>query len=245
MRLICYTDRHTHIAIEPAQVRRDWMDKTINRSAYRCLPLNIANSHGWVILNTAPIVAEWSGEEGVDAISIQSLDGNGSLTAASIFGSGVLTFPVDGLFRTEPGYDLMVMGPANAPKDAIQPLTGIVETDWSPFPFTMNWTFTRQHTPVTFLRDEPICMIFPIQRGLVEAVEPEFRLFENEPKVLDTLSDWAESRDQFIQDMKVEGSAAQARQWQKDYFDGGGRFAQAPIDHRTKVQVKPFPRLPD
>ena len=101
MRLICYTDRHTHIAIEPAQVRRDWMDKTINRSAYRCLPLNIANSHGWVILNTAPIVAEWSGEEGVDAISIQSLDGNGSLTAASIFGSGVLTFPVDGLFRTE------------------------------------------------------------------------------------------------------------------------------------------------
>lgn len=182
MRLMCDTGRHSQIRIAPAAVRRDWMDKTQQRSAYRCLPLNIANAHGWVILNGVPIMVEWNGADGVDAITIKSLDDSASQTAASIFGSGVLTFPVDGLFRTDPGYDLMVMGPANAPKDAIQPLTGIVETDWSPFPFTMNWKFTRPHAPVTFERDEPICMIFPMARGLVEAVEPEFRLFENEPQ---------------------------------------------------------------
>lgn len=245
MRLICYIDRHSQIRIAPAAVRRDWMDKSQQRSAYRCVPLNIANAHGWVILNRVPIMVEWNGADGVDAITIKSLDDSASQTAASIFGSGVLTFPVDGLFRTDPGYDLMVMGPANALKDAIQPLTGIVETDWSPFPFTMNWKFTRSHAPVTFERDEPICMIFPMARGLVEAVEPEFRLFENEPQVLEPLSDWAESRHQFLQDVTVEGSAAQAKQWQKDYFDGGGRFAVAPDDHRTKVQVKPFRHLPD
>ena len=38
----------------------------------------------------------------------------------------------------------MVTGPFNQPKDAIQPLTAIVETDWAPFTFTMNWKFTRR-----------------------------------------------------------------------------------------------------
>ncbi len=39
---------------------------------------------------------------------------------------------------------MWVGGPPNHIKDGIQPLTGLVETDWLPFPFTMNWMFTRK-----------------------------------------------------------------------------------------------------
>jgi len=35
------------------------------------------------------------------------------------------------------------MGPPNWPKDGVYPLSGLVETDWLPFPFTMNWQMTR------------------------------------------------------------------------------------------------------
>jgi Family of unknown function (DUF6065) len=31
-------------------MERAWMDATDQRFAYRCLPLNIANAHGWEIL---------------------------------------------------------------------------------------------------------------------------------------------------------------------------------------------------
>ena len=41
------------LRIRPAPVERLWMDRTNERSAYRCLPLNIANAHGWEILCTA------------------------------------------------------------------------------------------------------------------------------------------------------------------------------------------------
>ena len=34
---------------------------------------------------------------------------------------------------------MWAMGPPNHVKDGIQPLVGLVETDWLPFPFTMNW----------------------------------------------------------------------------------------------------------
>jgi Family of unknown function (DUF6065) len=151
------------------------MDQTTNRFAYRCLPLNIANAHGWLILNTVPFIANWNGEPDIGAISVQSCGVGTPLLARSHFGYGVLTFNVNALFRTEPGYDLMVSGPLNRPKDAIQPLCGIVETDWAPFTFTMNWKFTRKFSSVSFESDEPFCMIFPIKRGLIQAFEPGSR----------------------------------------------------------------------
>ena len=171
--------------------------------------------------------------------------------ASSHFGHGVLTFNVNALFRTEPGYDLMVTGPLNQPKDGIQPLTGIVETDWSPFTFTMNWKFTRKHSPVAFERDEAFCMIFPLKRGLVEEVEPEIRALETDQEVSDAYFVWADSRRDFNKELQLAGSPAQAQKWQKDYFRGtvpggpptragGPGFGTAPADHRTKLKLREF-----
>ena len=240
MRLICYATSGEPPNIVPAPVERGWMDGTDAGFAYRCLPLNIANAHGWLILNPVPFVAEWDGGAGLDAVVVRPIAAGTGVIALSHFGWGVLTFNVTGLFRTEPGYDLMVTGPLNRPKDAIQPLTGIVETDWAPFTFTMNWKFTRKHTPIAFERDEPFCMIFPVQRGLVEAVEPEFRAIDSDAEVHDAYTAWADSRRAFNERLQVPGSDAQAEKWQKDYFRGGSRFGESPPDHRTKLRVKPF-----
>jgi len=141
MRLICYPTSGPPPRILPAPFERTWMEETNNEFAYRCLPLNIANAHGWIILNSTPFTAHWDGGAGIDAVKVEPQGGGEPLLALSHFGHGVLTFNVNGLFRAEPGYDLIVTGPFNQPKDAIQPLTGVVETDWSPFAFTMNWKF--------------------------------------------------------------------------------------------------------
>jgi hypothetical protein len=239
MKLVCYPTSSEPPRIVAAPVERDWMDNTGGAFAYRCLPLNIANAHGWLILNDAPFVAQWNGAESLDAIRIEAMETEGaSLLASSHFGNGVLTFHINGLFRTEPEYDLWVTGPTNMVKDGIQPLTGIVETDWSPFTFTMNWLFTRKNAPIAFERDEPMCMIFPLPRGLIEKVEPEFQLMESAPEVEGVYRDWAASRLKFNEELKIHGSAAQMEKWQKDYFSG--RSVNAPVSHRTKVKVKPF-----
>ena len=241
MRLICYPTSGAPPKLVPAPVERDWMDRTIAGFAYRCLPLNIANAYGWLILNGAPFVAEWDGGMGLEAVTVQPATPDTAVGADSHFGSGVLTFSIGALFRTEPGWDLVVTGPLNQPKDAIQPLTGIVETDWSPFSFTMNWKFTRKFTPVAFERDEPFCMIFPIQRGAIEQVEPELRPLEADPEVHAAYTSWAEGRRAFNEGLKVKGSKAEEEKWQKDYFRGSDRYAAAPTDHRTRLRVKPFP----
>ncbi|MBX6324295.1 MAG: hypothetical protein IRY94_20990 [Rhodospirillaceae bacterium] len=239
MRLICLPTSGEPPRIVPAPHERAWMDATPDGFAYRCLPLNIANAHGWQILNDVPFVAEWDGGTGLEAVSVRPVD-EGRPSAFSHFGAGVLTFEVRALFRTEPGYDLVVTGPVNEPKDGIHALTGVVETDWAPFTFTMNWKFTRRGTPVAFERDEPFCMFFPVRRGLVEEVEPRIVRMEDEPQIAAAYRRWAESRARFNQALKEEGSEARVQKWQKDYVRGSSVFAAAPPDHRTRLRVKPF-----
>ncbi|MBV9552810.1 MAG: hypothetical protein JO032_08475 [Alphaproteobacteria bacterium] len=241
MRLICYSlPGRAPPLIVPAPLERSWMDRSPQGFAYRCLPLNIANSHGWLILNSAPFVAEWDGRAEIDAVAVRAIGEPAELLASSHFGSGILTFRVNALFRTDPGFDLVVTGPINQPKDAIQPLTGLVETDWTAATFTMNWKFTRKRTPVAFERDEPFCMIFPIQRGLIETVQPVIRPLAAEPELESAYTLFAESRRAFNQDLAVPGSEAQREQWQKDYVRGRGAAAGAPPDHRTKLTLLEF-----
>ena len=118
-----------HVEIRPAPVDREWMDQTNLRFAYRCLPLSIANAYGWELLVASGFVATWNGKDDLAAITVVP-DAGSSAPAISHFGHGILTFYVPCLFRTAPGFDLMVQGPVNSPKDAIGPLAGVVETDW-------------------------------------------------------------------------------------------------------------------
>ena len=135
---------------------------------------------------------------------------------------------------------MLATGPFNQPKDGIQPLTGIIESDWAPFTFTMNWKFTRKNMPISFARDEPFCMVFPIKRSSIERIEPEFRAMEADPEVKEAYTAWAESRRTFNQDLKIPGSEAHTQKWQKDYFRGSARFGETPPDHRTRLRAKEF-----
>jgi len=238
MRLICYPTSGAPPRVRTAPVERTWMGATPEGFAYRCLPLNIANAHGWQILAPAGFMALWTGGAGTESIIITPT-GTVAPAALSHFGQGILTFHVTGLFRTEPGYDLWVTGPVNEFKDAIQPMSAIVETDWSPFTFTMNWKFTRANQPVSFAEDEPFCTIFPIRRGLAEEVEPEFKVMAEDPEVEAAYNKWSADRTAFNKDLQVPGSAAQTAKWQKDYFKGAG-FGTAPADHRTKLKLRDF-----
>jgi hypothetical protein len=239
--LIAYLVGEGALTIRPAPIEREWMDATGERFAYRCLPLNIANSHGWEILSPVGFAAGWTGGPGVDALVIQT-DGGAPAPASSHFGGGILTFHVPTLFQTEPGYDLWVQGPVNRPKDGIYALTGVVETDWSPFTFTMNWVFTRSGALLRFEKDEPICHIFPVKRGELEALSPRVAPIDEAPELKARYDAWSASRGGFNAELKTPGSDAQAQRWQKNYYRGQDSegVEVADDDHRTRLRLRPF-----
>ena len=84
MRLICYPTSGDPPKIVAAPVERAWMDRSEQGFAYRCLPLNIANTHGWLLLNTVPFVARWDGSPGLDAVSLCAAAAGAPLLASSL-----------------------------------------------------------------------------------------------------------------------------------------------------------------
>jgi len=136
---------------------------------------------------------------------------------------------------------LWIGGSPNQPKDAIYPLTGVVETDWSPFTFTMNWRFTRTNHWVHFDAGEPICFFFPVQRALLDGIKPVMAPIDAEPGLLDRFQDWSRGRDAFVLRMANEPPPAPAEKWQKHYYRGVDMSEREQIgDHRSRLRLKPF-----
>jgi hypothetical protein len=205
--------------IVSAHADRAWLNELPERFAYRCLPLRLANQYGWFLLNSHTFRARWSGGAGKRDIAIEC-DGEPPFSAVSHFGSGILTFEIPFLFRTPPGYNLYVRGPANLPKDGIAPLEGVVETDWAVATFTMNWRFTRPDVWVGFDRDEPVAMITPIRRGDLESMSPEERQIEDEPQLADAYGTWHMSRELFLVENALGHHASINESWEKHYTVG-------------------------
>ncbi len=148
MKLTCYALKPDPPVLRTAPSTRAWMDRIPDNHACRCLPLNIANTHGWDVLSPCDLTASWSGGIHARAIRFAAQEGYANLAqfAVSHFAFGIVTFHLGYLFQTEPGWDLFASGSLNTIKDGIAPLTGVIETDWLPYPFTMNWQMTRPGT---------------------------------------------------------------------------------------------------
>ncbi|MCR5876565.1 cupin-like domain-containing protein [Phenylobacterium sp. J426] len=130
------------------------------------------------------------------------------------------------------------MGPPNAPKDGIGALAGVIETDWSPFTFTMNWKFTRSQHWVRFEEGEPICFFFPVGRNTLESITPRFADIDSDPDLKAKFAAWDASRSEFHA-RRSEGLPTE--KWQKHYFRGVTLDGCPGVpDHRTKLRLAPF-----
>ncbi len=241
----------TDMPITAASQERDWMDRTDRRFAYRCLPLVIANQAGWMIHNPTGFVAVWDGTPLPNGVRVwyeipNAPPGSPAQSEwvdpriSSHFGSGIVTINVPYLFRTPRSICLWAKGPANAIKDGVQPLEGIIETDWLPATFTMNWKLTRPGLPVHFRRGEPICMVVPLPRGLAEGLDPIRLPLAANPEVAREYGEWDQARKQFLGDLKQNDPDAVRRGWQKHYFKGETLSGDRAEAHQTRLKIREF-----
>jgi len=242
MDLTCYLHPSWRPHIRAADPARAWMTDSPESFAYRCLPLTMANAHGWEILSPCTFRARWNGGAGTDTMDIAGpADVPVELRPVSIFGQGVLTFHIQGLFRTPPRWNLWIGGSPNSFKDGIGALSGLVETDWSPYTFTMNWRFTRKDHWVEFQEGEPICFFFPIPRGYLERFEPRYVSFDDAPEVAEEFAAWSRSRDAFREEVAKNPPEAPADKWQKNYYRGMRPDGSKAIgDHQAKLRLREF-----
>jgi hypothetical protein len=239
--LQCFPDYPDAPKIIPGRSEREWMNATSERFAYRCTPLTIANATGWELILPTSFSATWNGEPLLTDVTIRPGDDDPRLTriVSSAFGHGVLTFHPGYLFRTSPGWALSVRGPPNAIKDGIAALEGLVETDWLPFTFTMNWRFTRP-TTVHFHAGEAFCFITPVPHALMDEIQPEICDFADDPALKAAFDEWRRRRLEFNARLAERDSETVKQGWQRHYLQGAdpAGFAE-PVFHLAKRRMKP------
>lgn len=219
--LECYTEGPNPPKIVPGRAARDWMDATSDRFAYRCTPLAIANCSGWEILLPQNVSLHWNGGDELKDLLVVGDDPNESLEhiAVSAFGHGVVTFHPGYLFRTSPGWALSVRGSPNTVKDGIVALEGLVETDWLPFNFTMNWKLTRPGT-VYFKKDEPFCFVQPVPHAALDLIEPRLDDLSSDVKLKESQEYWSAARLDFNTRLEALDPDTVKEAWQRYYVKG-------------------------
>ena len=157
----------------------------------------------------------------------------------SHFSHGVLTFHSGYLFRTPPGWSMWVMGPPNHIKDGIQPLTGVVETDWLPFPFTMNWMFTRPGR-VRFEKGEPFAFLTLMQDKPSAEFQPVIRSLAGNESLRLQYEAWYKQRSEFNAKLIKNEPGTVREAWQRFYFKGElpEDTGPAPKGHVNKRRMK-------
>lgn len=221
-----------------APADREWMAQTNHQFAKRCLPLLVANQAGWHLLNDRTVTLEWDGGSDPSNLRVSYPEDPPGKPATSYFGHGIATWRPPYLFRTPPGYNLLVRGPANRPKDGIQALEGLVETDWSTATFTVNWQMTRPGLPVTFEADEPIALLVPQRRSELARFAPAIRELDSDPGLAAAFRKWRGSRKAFLYSRGA--GLVRPTEWQKDYFRGRLPDAVPPAQHEVRLGLRSF-----
>ena len=213
------------------KVKRKWMDKT-EGNAYKCVPMNVANSYGWTVLSPADFSATWDGGEAKHSLQVELSSDSPFRFAASEFGHGILSIVPDFIVRTSKNVSLYVRGVPNQLAIGLQPFDGIVETDWLPFTFTFNYKFIKPGK-LTIKKDQPLFTFFPIERGYIESFETrDASIYKDKEFYEDYLkySDLREDQNSG-KDGKNSGAYLKGRLYDKE-FDI--------INHIKKVNVSEF-----
>jgi hypothetical protein len=72
----------------------------------------MADQAGWLVCNEVKAEVTWDGDDARGGLTVRYDGDSPAYAAMSHFGCGVVTWNLPLLFRTPPGYDLLVRGPA-------------------------------------------------------------------------------------------------------------------------------------
>lgn len=228
--------------VRPARAKRQWMDDFTDRHAYRCLPLSIANAYGWEVLCPIPLEIRWNGGmavEDIEVIGLKELPRGAPIEhfCRSNFSRGIVTFHLDYLIETEPDWEILATGPFNDPKPGASPLTGVIESDWLPYPFTMNWQLTRPGI-TRFEEGEPFCFFLPVPKRVLPNTEVQIHRLADDPELEARHNQFRDARNDFMRRFHAGDQETIKEAWQRHYFVGRHPDGALAPEHLNKLRLK-------
>jgi hypothetical protein len=146
--------------IEPLSGKRDWMDDTAEKHAYRCFPLSLSNQLGWSLSFPEDITFIWDGQLTTSPNNVKILEGEKYCSTER--GNATISFNTNLVFKTDKNYSLLSYPVPNLFVDGATPMTTIISSSFFEGPLPVTWRVTRPFVPITVKANTPFIAVLPI-----------------------------------------------------------------------------------
>jgi hypothetical protein len=146
--------------IEQMSIKRDWMDVTSEKHAYRCFPVTQSNVVGWSLFCEKDIEFVWDGinDQTPDHIDIiKAPEG-----AYGGRGQSSISFHTGLIFRTEKNVSLFTINPVNYFNDDFETMSNVISTSFYDNPLPLAIKAKKSNEVVTIKAGTPLATIIPI-----------------------------------------------------------------------------------
>jgi hypothetical protein len=145
--------------IEPMSIKRDWMDETSEKHAYRCFPVTQANVIGWSLSCEEDIVFTW---DGVNDQTDQHVQIEGPEGSYSGRGQSSISLNTGLIFRTDKDVSILTINPVNYFSDDFETMSNLISTSFYDNPLPLAIKAKRANEKVVIKAGTPVATIIPI-----------------------------------------------------------------------------------
>ena len=162
--------------IDQINIKRNWMDDTVDGHAYRCFPVTLANGLGWGLSFPKDISFVWDGISDTSGHHVKVLEGEEYCYTERA--NATISFKTGIIFETEQNLSLLQMPVPNMFIDGAQAFTTIMSTSFFKGEFPCALRITKPFTKITIKANQPFIAILPIsltnlQNSIVEIDDPK------------------------------------------------------------------------
>lgn len=235
-----FFDRHEYAGndiskfVDRLDIKRDWFTPHF----YKCLPLAIANSYGFVVKSEYSFSAIWDGRPDRDSTKIIAHDYKDNMypRVESRFGHGIITLTYPFQLRTSPGVNLFTINPPNIILNNVTVMSGAIETDNLRWFFTFNLKLQNPNIETHFKKGEPLSCFIPLPRYYADSFDfVNFEDIISEEEYTEELQasvDFAYKRNEVDKDLPDKAG--------RDYYLGRDVYGNKFPDHQLPKRKPNF-----
>lgn len=216
--------RNSKINVTPMSIKRDWMDVTPEKHAYRCFPVTQANMIGWNLSCEEDIKFIWNGVNDTSSDNVTILEGNNFTYTGR--GQSTVSFLTGIIFKTDQDVSMLVINPVNYFNNDFETMSSLISTSFYDQDFPIAIKAKVPNKEITIKAGTPFATIIPIS----------LTSLDNTCIVIDEYVDKDNLRQMAH---KSYGDAAQevnkSGQWTDWYRDAINEKGESVGQHETKV----------
>ena len=168
------------VNIRQTRIKRDWMDATGEKHAYKCFPISLANTIGYELSLPINVSFVWDGISDASSDHIKILSGEEFISNSRA--NATVSFKTGIVIKSDKNTSFLHMPVPNLFNENYQTFTSIISTSFFDQEFPSAIRILKPDKAITIKADEPFATLVPISLKDMSNIELNLNNFDMDEK---------------------------------------------------------------